>query len=99
MGSLEQDLLLGEASHKEVFALLERLPGLTRDEKVRLLMCYSAAHPDRMDQSKAMQWQSVARITPQDIQVVQNLEFFGVQVMGTVDGVGGGWCGGVVRGE
>ena len=46
--------------------------------QVRLLMCYSATHLEKLDPTREQQWQKVARLTPEDMACVTNLEFLGV---------------------
>jgi syntaxin-binding protein 1 len=45
---------------------------------VRLLMCYSATHLEKLDATRQQQWQKVARLTPDDMACVTNLEYLGV---------------------
>ncbi len=46
----------------------------------RLLMCYAATHPEKMDAAKQAQWQKLARLRPEDMNTIINLEFLGVPV-------------------
>ena len=48
--------------------------------QVRLLMCYCATHPEKMDATKQMQWQKLAKLTDMDMNTITNLEFLGVPV-------------------
>ena len=43
-------------------------------------MCYAATHPEKMDATKEAQWQKLARLGPEDMQAVLNLELLGVPV-------------------
>jgi len=47
---------------------------------VRLLMCYCATHPEKLDATKQQQWQKLAMLSPQDMATITNLEFIGVPV-------------------
>ena len=47
---------------------------------MRLLMCYVATHPEKLDASKQSQWQKLAGLTPEDMTTITNLEFIGVPV-------------------
>lgn len=55
--------------------------------QVRLLMCYSATHLEKLDGTREAQWQKVARLTSGDMACVTNLEYLGVPG----EGVGGCW--------
>lgn len=46
--------------------------------QVRLLLCYSATHLEKLDATREQQWQKVARLTPDDMACVTNLEYLGV---------------------
>lgn len=48
--------------------------------QVRLLMCYVATHPEKMDDTKAGQWQKLAKLSTQDMETITNLEYLGVPV-------------------
>ena len=41
-------------------------------------MCYSATHLEKLDPTREQQWQKVARLTPEDMAMVTNLEYLGV---------------------
>ena len=43
-------------------------------------MCYVATHPEKMDDTKAGQWQKLAKLSPQDMENITNLEYLGVPV-------------------
>lgn len=46
----------------------------------RLLMCYAATHPEKLDAAKQAQWQKLARLREEDMNAVLNLEYLGVPV-------------------
>jgi hypothetical protein len=46
----------------------------------RLLMCYAATHPEKMDDQKKSQWQKLARLREEDMEAIVNLEYLGVPV-------------------
>jgi hypothetical protein len=48
--------------------------------QVRLLMCYCATHPEKLDATKQQQWQKLAMLSPEDMATITNLEFIGVPV-------------------
>jgi hypothetical protein len=43
-------------------------------------MCYAATHPEKLDAQKQMQWQKLARLRPEDMNTIINLEYLGVPV-------------------
>ena len=82
VGKLEQDLVYGNATSKELIKLLgsEGRSGMTSEDKVRLLMCYVATHPEKLDNHKRLQWMKLAKLTAHDMNAVNNLEYLGVAV-------------------
>lgn len=80
LGKLEQDLVYGDATSKEVISFLSQGQALPAADKVRLLMCYSATHVEKLDATRQQQWQKVARLTPADMDAITNLEYLGVPV-------------------
>lgn len=88
LGKLEQDLVYGDATSKEVIAFLTAHQSIPASDKVRLLMCYSATHLEKLDVTREQQWQKVARLTPEDMACVTNLEYLGVPVRKRTKGGG-----------
>ncbi|CAK0753523.1 hypothetical protein CVIRNUC_002227 [Coccomyxa viridis] len=82
LGTLEQDLVYGDATSKEVITFLSNKDhaGALPADKERLLMCYAATHPEKMDQQKQVQWQKLAKLQPADMATIINLEHLGVPV-------------------
>lgn len=80
LGKLEQDLVYGDATSKELITFLSANQMLPAQDKVRALLCYSATHQEKLDPSRQAQWQKVARLSAADMAVVRNLEFLGVPV-------------------
>jgi syntaxin-binding protein 1 len=80
LGKLEQDLVYGDATSKEVIALLSANQMLPEQEKVRVLMCYSATHQEKLDPTRASQWQKVARLSSANMSAITNLEYLGIPV-------------------
>lgn len=80
LGKLEQDLVYGDATSKEVVAFLSAHPNLPPTDKVRLLLCYSATHREKLDPTRESQWMKVAGLTPSDMAIIAHLEFLGVPV-------------------
>lgn len=51
-----------------------------RAEQIRLLICFVATHPEKMDDSKAMQWARLADLSDADMAAITSLESLGVPV-------------------
>jgi syntaxin-binding protein 1 len=80
LGKLEQDLVYGDATSKEVIAFLAAHQMLPPEDKARLLLCYAATHQEKLDPARQAQWQKVARLTAADMAAIVNLEYLGVPV-------------------
>jgi len=80
LGKLEQDLVYGDATSKEVIAFLSANQMLPEQEKVRVLMCYSATHQEKLDPTRTAQWQKVARLSSANMSAITNLEYLGIPV-------------------
>jgi syntaxin-binding protein 1 len=80
LGKLEQDLVYGDATSKEVIAFLSANQMLPEQERVRVLMCYSATHQEKLDPTRASQWQKVARLSSANMSAITNLEYLGIPV-------------------
>jgi syntaxin-binding protein 1 len=80
-GEVEQDLVLGDATSKELIALLgSHGEDLSSQDKLRVLLCYAATHPEKLDTSKRTQWMKLARLEEGDMKTVGNLEHLGIAV-------------------
>lgn len=80
LGKLEQDLVYGEASTKDLLAYLQKRTDMSALDKIRLLICFVATHPEKMDDSKAMQWARLADLSDADMAAITSLESLGVPV-------------------
>lgn len=80
LGTLEQELVFGDASSKELINVLTTNQNLTKENKLRLLMIYAASHPEKLDAAKRLQWMKLARLTEEDMNPVVNMEYMGVSV-------------------
>lgn len=80
LGKLEQDLVYGDATSKELISFLSSNQMLPAADKVRALMCYAATHQEKLDPSRQAQWQKVARLSGAEMAVITNLEYLGVPV-------------------
>ncbi|PNW76570.1 hypothetical protein CHLRE_11g467699v5 [Chlamydomonas reinhardtii] len=83
VGELEQDLVLGDKSSKDMLAYFaEHGAQMDGYDKMRLLACYLATHPGRLDLAKRMQWQKATGISGEDMAALcSGLARMGVRVM------------------
>ncbi|KAG0585407.1 hypothetical protein KC19_2G009300 [Ceratodon purpureus] len=79
IGNLEQEFVYGDATTKELIGILNSNPEMSSECKLRLLMIYAATHPDKLDASKRLSWQKLAKLTDEEMSAVNNLEYLGVQ--------------------
>ncbi|CAM6128065.1 unnamed protein product [Calypogeia fissa] len=80
VGTLEQDFVFGDAASKELINILNAKQDLSADNKLRLLMIYAATHPEKLDAAKRLQWMKLARLSGDDMNAINNLEYLGVAV-------------------
>jgi syntaxin-binding protein 1 len=80
IGNLEQDFVYGDATIKELINILNVNQEMSSENKLRLLMIYTVTHPEKLDETKQMQWMKLARLSSTEMNAVTNLEFLGVQV-------------------
>ncbi|KAH7352483.1 hypothetical protein KP509_19G048300 [Ceratopteris richardii] len=80
IGTLEQELVFGDASSKDLINIFTTNENLTKENKLRLLMIYAASHPEKMDAAKRLQWMKLARLTEEDMNPVVNMDYMGVSV-------------------
>eukprot|EP00899_Mesostigma_viride_P012721 jgi/Mesvir1/2144/Mv16665-RA.1 len=83
IGSLEQDLVYGDATSKELISFFNTRPSMAVDDKVRLLMIYAATHPEKLDATKRIQWMKLTKVSGDEFNAVNNLECIGVPVSKT----------------
>ena len=47
---------------------------------MRLLMCYMATHPEKLDTDRRLQWQKLAQLNAGEMDTMLNLEYLGISV-------------------
>lgn len=52
----------------------------TVGDKARLLLCYLATNPGRFDQQSRDRWAQLAQLSPQDLDMVCNIQYLGVEL-------------------
>ncbi|KAG2432231.1 hypothetical protein HXX76_009150 [Chlamydomonas incerta] len=92
VGELEQDLVLGDKSSKDMLAYFaEHGAQMDGYDKMRLLACYLATHPGKLDINKRLQWQKATGISGEDMAALcSGLTRMGVRVMETAGAEAGG---------
>ncbi|KAK4848659.1 hypothetical protein QYF36_015782 [Acer negundo] len=77
VGQLEQDLVFGDAGAKEVINFLRTKQDATPENKLRLLMIYSSVYPEKFEDDKASKLMQLAKLSPEDMKVVNNMRLLG----------------------
>lgn len=77
---MRQDVILGNATSKELIAFFSANQLMGESDKLRLLLCYSATHLEKLDATRQSQWQKLARLDASEIKCLRNLEYLGVPV-------------------
>ncbi|KAF9624022.1 hypothetical protein IFM89_007720 [Coptis chinensis] len=73
LGQLEQDLVFGDAGTKEVITFLRTKQLATPENKLRLLMIYSAIYPEKFEADKGSKLMQLARLSHDDMNAVHNM--------------------------
>ncbi|KAJ1416045.1 Sec1-like protein [Sesbania bispinosa] len=79
LGQLEQDLVFGDATTKDVIKFLTMKEDTTRENKLRLLMILAVIYPEKFEGEKGLNLMKVAKLTDEDMNAVNNLRMLGVQ--------------------
>ncbi|KAJ8449356.1 hypothetical protein Cgig2_002488 [Carnegiea gigantea] len=77
VGQLEQDLVFGDAGTKELINFLRTHEDVSAENKLRLLMVYAAAYPDKFEGEKGSKLMQLARLSQEDTNAVNNLKLLG----------------------
>ena len=94
LGTLEQALIFGDATSKDIARLLEQLrpAGGSRSDlmaaeahatdRLRLLLTYFGTHSEKLDgQAGLAKWKAAAALAPDDMGAILNLELLGAAVL------------------
>ena len=85
VGRLEQDVVYGDATSKDIAYLFNTLDEkgirLPMVEKLRLLLCYVASHPQKIDAAEKSRWCKQTGLTASDVDILEKLELLGVKVL------------------
>ncbi|KAK7307809.1 hypothetical protein VNO77_41198 [Canavalia gladiata] len=80
VGQLEQDLVFGDATTKDVIKFFSKNADITRENKLRLLMILAAVYPEKFEGEKGLNLMKVAQLTEEDMDAVHNLRMLGGQL-------------------
>jgi syntaxin-binding protein 1 len=84
IGHVEESVVFGEATSKDVVALLNafkaRDADMSQADKLRLLLLYAASHPEKFDDAERARWAKLTGLTPGDLAAVSNLERLGAKI-------------------
>uniref|UniRef100_A0ACD5YQ16 Uncharacterized protein n=1 Tax=Avena sativa TaxID=4498 RepID=A0ACD5YQ16_AVESA len=75
VGQLEQDLVFGDAGTKELINFFRTQLGVSRENKLRLLMIYSAINPDKFESDKGTKLMQLAGLSADDMNAVNNMRY------------------------
>ncbi|XP_072956824.1 SNARE-interacting protein KEULE-like [Typha angustifolia] len=78
VGQLEQDLVFGDAGTKDIINYLRINQDVSRENKLRLLMIYAAIYPEKFEGDKGSKLMQLARLSPDDMNAVNNMHYLGV---------------------
>ncbi|KAG2650722.1 probable protein transport Sec1a isoform X1 [Panicum virgatum] len=73
VGQLEQDLVFGDAGTKELINFLRTQLGVSRENKLRLLMIYAALNPEKFESDKGAKLMQLAGLSDDDMIAVNNM--------------------------
>ncbi|KAL6640269.1 hypothetical protein ACP70R_022118 [Stipagrostis hirtigluma subsp. patula] len=73
VGQLEQDLVFGDAGTKELINFLRTQLGVSRENKLRLLMIYAALNPEKFESDKGSKLMQLAGLSADDMIAVNNM--------------------------
>ncbi|PON58678.1 Sec1-like protein [Trema orientale] len=77
LGQLEQDLVFGDAGAKDVINFLRTKQNMTPENKLRLLMIYASVCPEKFEGDKASKLMQLAKLSREDMKVVNNMRLLG----------------------
>lgn len=86
LGRVEQGLVYGDQGSKELVAAIGTPavasdPSPSKRDRARALLCYTATHPEKLDEARAQQWQAASGMSEGDVRASANLEFLGVPAL------------------
>ncbi|KAM3227337.1 hypothetical protein ACQJBY_059264 [Aegilops geniculata] len=73
VGQLEQDLVFGDAGTKELINFFRTQLGVSRENKLRLLMIYAAINPEKFESDKGTKMMQLAGLSADDMIAVNNM--------------------------
>lgn len=73
VGQLEQDLVFGDAGTKELINFFRTQLGVSRENKLRLLMIYAAINPEKFESDKGTKLMQLAGLSTDDMIAVNNM--------------------------
>ncbi|KAI3977294.1 hypothetical protein MKX01_040103 [Papaver californicum] len=76
LGQLEQDLVFGDAGSKELINFLRMKQDASPENKLRLMMIYACVYPEKFEGDKGTKLMQLAKLSPDDMNAVNNLKLF-----------------------
>ncbi|XP_078161934.1 putative protein transport Sec1b isoform X2 [Carex rostrata] len=77
LGKLEQDLVFGDAGAKEVITFLRVKQDLNPENKLRLLLIYAIAYPEKFEGDKGEKLMQLAKLSREDMRTINNVRHLG----------------------
>ncbi|KAG5144598.1 hypothetical protein JHK84_030141 [Glycine max] len=79
LGQLEQDLVFGDATTKDVIKFFTMTEDIAHENKLRLLMILASVCPEKFEGEKGQNLMRLAKLTEEDMNVVHNMRMLGGQ--------------------
>ncbi|KAL5181828.1 SNARE-interacting protein KEULE [Glycine soja] len=79
LGQLEQDLVFGDATTKDVIKFFTMKEDITHENKLRLLMLLASVYPEKFEGEKGQNLMRLAKLTEEDMNIVPNFRMLGGQ--------------------
>ncbi|QCD91593.1 SNARE-interacting protein KEULE-like [Vigna unguiculata] len=79
VGQLEQDLVFGDATTKDVIKFFTTKEDITHENRLRLLMILASIYPEKFEGEKGLNLMRLAKLTEEDMSVVHNFRMLGGQ--------------------
>eukprot|EP00256_Glycine_max_P030316 XP_006573739.1 SNARE-interacting protein KEULE isoform X7 [Glycine max] len=79
LGQLEQDLVFGDATTKDVIKFFTMKEDITHENKLRLLMILASVYPEKFEGEKGQNLMRLAKLTEEDMNIVPNFRMLGGQ--------------------
>nr|GEX25194.1 protein transport Sec1a-like [Tanacetum cinerariifolium] len=73
LGQIEQDLVFGDAGNKELLTYLQESEDGNYENRLRLMMIYALADPEKFEGDKGKQLMELANLSRMDMMIIDNM--------------------------